>query len=101
MTKVTSIRLPDDLVDRLDQIARSSDRPRGWVIRQALASYVQMHEAGETGTPGAQAARDEVEAGADQSTPLEKVIAALELMIQDAAERDPRSGSTDAQPPAP
>jgi predicted transcriptional regulator len=101
MTKVTSIRLPDDLVDRLDQIARSSDRPRGWVIRQALASYVQMHEAGETGTPGAQAARDEVEAGADQSTPLEKVIAALELMIQDAAERDPRSSSTDAQPPAP
>lgn len=98
MTKVTSIRLPDDLVDRLDQIARSSDRPRGWVIRQALASYVQMHEAGGT---QAAAAHDDVEAGVDQSTPLEKVIAALELMIQDAAERDQRGSSTDVQPPAP
>jgi metal-responsive CopG/Arc/MetJ family transcriptional regulator len=80
MTKVTSIRLPDELVDRLDRIARSLDRPRGWVIRQALSSYLQLQEA--------------VAAGAPQSTPLEKVIAALEGMIEDAAERD---SETDAR----
>ena len=86
MTKVTSIRLPDELVDRLDRIARSLDRPRGWVIRQALASYVQVHEADPTAQ--AHAPREEAEADAEQQTALEKVIAALEHMIEDAAEHD-------------
>lgn len=41
MTKVTSIRLADDLVAKLDQLAASVDRPRTWVIEQAIARYVE------------------------------------------------------------
>ena len=38
--KVTSVRLPDDLVSRLDDLAVAIDRSRGWLIEQAIARYV-------------------------------------------------------------
>lgn len=41
MSKVTSIRLSDELVSRLDQLATALDRPRAWLIEQAIARYVQ------------------------------------------------------------
>jgi predicted transcriptional regulator len=40
MTRVTSIRLSDDLAGRLDQLAATLDRPRTWLIEQAVARYV-------------------------------------------------------------
>jgi predicted transcriptional regulator len=40
MAKVTSVRLSDELVARLDQLAACLDRPRAWVIEQALVRYV-------------------------------------------------------------
>lgn len=40
MPKVTSIRLSDDLVTSLDQLAASLDRPRAWLIEQAIIRYV-------------------------------------------------------------
>ena len=41
MTKVTSIRLSDDMVEKLDQLAASVDRPRAWLIERAIARYVE------------------------------------------------------------
>lgn len=41
MSKVTSIRLKDDLCEQLDQLAASLERPRAWVIEQAIARYVE------------------------------------------------------------
>jgi predicted transcriptional regulator len=41
MTRVTSIRLNDDLAGRLDDLAASLDRPRSWLIEQAIARYVE------------------------------------------------------------
>ena len=41
MSKVTSIRLDDDLLRKLDQLAGALDRPRAWVIEQAIARYVE------------------------------------------------------------
>ncbi len=41
MTKVTSIRLSDDMAEKLDQLAASIDRPRSWLIEQAVARYVE------------------------------------------------------------
>ena len=38
--KVTSVRLSDDLVARLDGLAAAMDRSRGWLIEQAIARYV-------------------------------------------------------------
>lgn len=86
MTTVTSIRLPDDLVDRLDRIAESLDRSRGWVIRQALARYVQEQE---TPVSAVKSAIDELEASTPLSSAHQKVIAALELMIEQASEQEP------------
>jgi predicted transcriptional regulator len=40
MSKVTSIRLEDDLSSQLDALAVSLDRPRTWVIEQATRRYV-------------------------------------------------------------
>jgi predicted transcriptional regulator len=41
MARVTSIRLSDELATRLDQLAASLDRPRAWLIEQAIARYVE------------------------------------------------------------
>jgi predicted transcriptional regulator len=40
MPRVTSIRLSDDLAARLDELATALDRPRAWLIDQAIARYV-------------------------------------------------------------
>lgn len=40
MSRVTSIRLSDDLIERLDKLAESLDRPRAWLIEQALSRYL-------------------------------------------------------------
>ena len=41
MTKVTSVRLDDELVSKLDQLAVALDRPRAWLIEQAIANYIE------------------------------------------------------------
>ena len=41
MTRVTSIRLSDHLAAKLDQLAASVDRPRAWIVEQAIARYIE------------------------------------------------------------
>jgi predicted transcriptional regulator len=41
MARVTSVRLSDELAVRLDALAASVDRPRAWLIEQAIARYVE------------------------------------------------------------
>ena len=36
-----SVRLPEDLVKRIDEIARESERPRSFIIQKALESYLE------------------------------------------------------------
>lgn len=40
MAKPTSIRLSDDLTERLDRLAAAVDRPRSWLIEQAVSRYL-------------------------------------------------------------
>jgi predicted transcriptional regulator len=40
VARVTSIRLNEELVGRLDQLADALDRPRSWLIEQAIARYL-------------------------------------------------------------
>ena len=40
MTKVTSVRLSEDLTLRLDELAVATDRSRGWLIEQAITRFV-------------------------------------------------------------
>ncbi len=42
MARVTSVRLAEDLAARLDRLAAALDRPKAWVIEQAIARYVEQ-----------------------------------------------------------
>ncbi|MEO6196451.1 MAG: ribbon-helix-helix protein, CopG family [Thermoanaerobaculia bacterium] len=42
MTTLTT-HVPDDLVDEIDSIAVELERPRDWVIQDALREYVSRH----------------------------------------------------------
>jgi RHH-type rel operon transcriptional repressor/antitoxin RelB len=41
MSKAISVRLPKDLVDQLDVIAKETERPRSFIIQKALESYIE------------------------------------------------------------
>ena len=42
-SSTTSIRIPDDLKVRLDSTARRMNKGKNWIIKQALAEYLQRH----------------------------------------------------------
>ncbi len=44
MSQTVSIRLTDDILGKLDMMARSADRSRSWLMSQAVNQYVE-HEA--------------------------------------------------------
>jgi predicted transcriptional regulator len=41
MTRITSVRLEDDVADKLDALAKATDRPKGWLIEQAIKTYIE------------------------------------------------------------
>ena len=41
MNTAISVRLPKDLIDRLDSIAGETERPRSYIIQKALESYIE------------------------------------------------------------
>lgn len=41
MSKAISIRIPDELADQLEGVARETDRPRSYIIQKALESYLE------------------------------------------------------------
>lgn len=43
-TKVVTAHLPIDLADRLDAVASRNERSRGWIVKQALAAWVDQEE---------------------------------------------------------
>ena len=42
--KATTVRLDDNLLQRVDGIAKSLSRPRSWIIAQALERFVDYEE---------------------------------------------------------
>jgi predicted transcriptional regulator len=42
--KVTSIRVEERKLKRLDRLARSMDRPRSWVVGQAIDRYLEHQD---------------------------------------------------------
>lgn len=87
MARVTSIRLSDDLAGRLDSLAASLDRPRAWLIEQAIARYVDE----ETWQLAAIAeALDEYQKGRANLLPHDEVMGRLEAKIRArAGDADP------------
>lgn len=43
-TQTVTAHIPKELVARVDAMAAFEDRPRGWVVKQALADWVYMAE---------------------------------------------------------
>ena len=42
--KATSVRLDDDTLKRLGQMAEAIDRPRAWLMAEAIKQYVSREE---------------------------------------------------------
>lgn len=41
MSTAISIRLPKELAEQLDSIAKETERPRSYVVQKALESYIE------------------------------------------------------------
>lgn len=41
MNTAVSVRLPEDLLIELDQLAQETERPRSFIIQKALESYLE------------------------------------------------------------
>ena len=44
MTEAVSIRLPDDVAKRLEELAKSLDRPKTYIVTKALREYLEEYE---------------------------------------------------------
>jgi predicted transcriptional regulator len=75
MARTKSIRLEDDLSDRLDALAALLDRPTSWVIKQAIESYLD-EQSWQTGA--VQKALADYRSGKAELVPHEEVMAQLE-----------------------
>jgi predicted transcriptional regulator len=43
-TKVLTAHVPRELADKIDQMATRMERSRGWIVKQALADWVDLEE---------------------------------------------------------
>jgi RHH-type rel operon transcriptional repressor/antitoxin RelB len=41
MNTAISVRLPKDLAEQLDSIAKETERPRSYIIQKAIESYIE------------------------------------------------------------
>jgi len=41
MSRAISIRIPDELAEQLEGVAKETDRPRSYIIQKALESYLE------------------------------------------------------------
>lgn len=43
-TKVLTAHVPLELADKVDQMAAKMERSRGWIVKQALADWIDLEE---------------------------------------------------------
>ena len=43
-TKVITAHVPLPLAEKVDEMAARLERPRGWIVKQALAAWVDLEE---------------------------------------------------------
>jgi RHH-type rel operon transcriptional repressor/antitoxin RelB len=43
MSSSLTIRIPDDIARRLDALARSLDRPKSYIVKKAMESYLEEY----------------------------------------------------------
>ena len=59
MTSATSVKLDDELKDRIQHLAESRRRSAHWIMREAIAQYVEREEKREAYLRDAQNAWDD------------------------------------------
>lgn len=79
MAKVTTVRLNEELAEQLDALAASLDRPRSWVIEQAIAQYLQ-EQAWQV--QAIEEALDDLNSGQAELVPHEEVMEGLEAQLK-------------------
>lgn len=43
-TRVLTTHISNELAEQMDQIAERIDRPKGWIVEQALVAWVSLEE---------------------------------------------------------
>ena len=43
-TRVVTAHLPADLAEKLDELSQRLDRPKGWIVKEAIASFISLEE---------------------------------------------------------
>jgi predicted transcriptional regulator len=43
-TRVVTAHIPIDLADKVDALAEKLERPRGWIVKKALAAWIDEQE---------------------------------------------------------
>ncbi|CDX11185.1 CopG family transcriptional regulator [Mesorhizobium sp. ORS 3324] len=43
-TKVITAHVPLPLAEKVDELAARLERPRGWIVKQALSAWVELEE---------------------------------------------------------
>jgi len=80
--RVVTAKLPDDLVSRLDEVSRRSERSRSWIVRQAVAEWVAEEQRRYELTLEALKSVDE-----GKSLSHEEVLASVEQRKRERRER--------------
>lgn len=44
MSEPVSVRLPEDVAKRLDELSKSLDRPKTYIVTKALREYLEEYE---------------------------------------------------------
>ena len=60
---MTSVRMPDQLIDKVEAIADKLDRSKGWVIKDAVSQYIERMERREQMLKETRNALSDIEAG--------------------------------------
>jgi predicted transcriptional regulator len=60
---MTSVRMPDDLLQRLDSAATRLRRSKGWIINDAVREYLEREDQRQRRDEGTREALAELEAG--------------------------------------
>lgn len=60
---MTSVRMSDQLMDKLETIAKKLDRSKGWIIKDAVSQYVERIDRKEKMLAETRQALSEIESG--------------------------------------
>jgi predicted transcriptional regulator len=77
MAKIISVRLEDELSKKLERLAVSMDRPKAWLIEQAIKRYVD-EQSGQV--QAIKEALDDYRSGESKVVPHEEVMAELDKL---------------------